>query len=199
VDEKHLGILIADVSGHGLPSALIASMLQTAFAAQAPKAAEPAEVLSGLNRALCGRFQSQFVTAAYLFVDLENGTVNYGGAAHPPLLLWHSKTGHATACLENGLMLGPFTDAQYSATTFPLEKGDRIVLFTDGILEATSSSGSEFGLDGLKQILEAKHDLSVTSFADAVLTALSSWSENAVGPGQSDDITLLAMDFNAPA
>src|SRR5215813_5754815 len=69
IDEKHLGILIADVSGHGLPSALIASILQTAFAAQGPNASDPARVLSGLNKALSGKFRSDYVTAAYLFVD----------------------------------------------------------------------------------------------------------------------------------
>src|SRR5499427_3988275 len=67
VDEKHVGILIADVSGHGLPSALIASMLQSAFAAQSAHASDPVRVLTGLNQALCGKFQWHFVTATYLF------------------------------------------------------------------------------------------------------------------------------------
>jgi sigma-B regulation protein RsbU (phosphoserine phosphatase) len=64
VDEKHVGILVADVSGHGLPSALIASMLQVALTAQAAHASDPARVLSGLNQALCGKFEHNFVTAA---------------------------------------------------------------------------------------------------------------------------------------
>src|SRR5215813_283502 len=66
VDEKHLGILLADVSGHGLPSALIASMLQVALAAQVQHASEPGKVLAGLNKALCGKFTENFVTAAYV-------------------------------------------------------------------------------------------------------------------------------------
>src|SRR5947209_4168447 len=65
IDDKHLGILIADVSGHGLSSALIASMLQVALTAQVVHASEPAKVLSGLNHALCGKFTQHFVTAAY--------------------------------------------------------------------------------------------------------------------------------------
>lgn len=64
-------MLIADVSGHGLPAALIASMLQMALAGQVAHAANPAQVLTGLNQALCGKFQSHYVTAAYLFADLE--------------------------------------------------------------------------------------------------------------------------------
>jgi sigma-B regulation protein RsbU (phosphoserine phosphatase) len=70
VDEQHVGILIADVSGHGLPAALIASMLQVSLAAQFAHASEPAQVLAGLNLALCGKFARHFVTAAYLFVEL---------------------------------------------------------------------------------------------------------------------------------
>jgi phosphoserine phosphatase RsbU/P len=197
IDEKHLGILIADVSGHGLPSALIASMLQTAFAAQAPYASDPGRVLSELNRAFCGKFRSHYVTAAYLFLDIDKRTVNYAGAAHTPVLLWQSKTGRASECIENGLMLGPFQDAKYSAITFPLEEGDKIVLMTDGIIEVMDSSNKEFGMERLRQILESQHSLPASCFVDAVLDALSGWSEEAIGPGQSDDITLLAIDFKA--
>ena len=84
VDEKHLGILIADVSGHGLPAALIASMLKVALAAQSPHAFDPARVLAGLNQSLCGKFKHHFVTAAYLFVDMEKNSISYAGAGHPP-------------------------------------------------------------------------------------------------------------------
>lgn len=197
IDEKHVGILIADVSGHGLPSALIASMLQTAFAAQALNAADPARVLSGLNQALCGKFRSHYVTAAYLFLDIDKNTVKYAGAAHPPLLLWQSKHGRASECVENGLMLGPFAHSIYSAITFPLEEGDKIVLITDGIIEARDSSDKEFGMERLRQIVDSQHSLPVSHFADAVLDGLAGWSQEAIGPGQSDDITLLAIDFKA--
>src|SRR6201986_2520273 len=66
VDGKHIGILVADVSGHGMPAALIASMLKIALAAQAANAADPAKVLLGLNQTLCGKFQHHYVTAAYV-------------------------------------------------------------------------------------------------------------------------------------
>jgi len=83
IDDKHVGALIADVSGHGLPSAFIASMLQTQLAAQAPNAYNPPHVLSGLNKALYGKFRSHYVTAAHLYIDIDNGTATYAGAAHP--------------------------------------------------------------------------------------------------------------------
>jgi sigma-B regulation protein RsbU (phosphoserine phosphatase) len=198
VDEKHLGILIADVSGHGLPSALIASMVQSALAWQSAHASDPSQVLSGLNRAINGKFEGHFVTAAYLFVDLDKGIVKYAGAGHPPLLLWQEKLGRVSECVENGLVLGLFADPSYSSVTFSPQRGDRIVMFTDGIVEAKNSGGSEFGVDRVRQILESKHDLPLGRFVDTVLYRLSAWSEHAIGSSQSDDLTLLAIDFNAP-
>ena len=194
-DDQHVGILIADVSGHGLPSALIASMLQSALAAQSPHASDPTQVLAGLNRAIHGKFERHYVTASYLFVDTLQGTVRYSGAAHPPFLVWQARTGRITEYVENGLMLGPFGDSPYSAGTLSLEPGDRVLLFTDGLLEVKNAAGRDFGVDGVRQILECKHDLPPGRFADALLYALSNWSEDAIGPRQSDDITIIAIGF----
>jgi phosphoserine phosphatase RsbU/P len=97
VDEKHLGILVADVSGHGLPAALIASMLKVALAAQSSHAFDPARVLAGLNESLCGKFKDHFVTAAYIFVDMEKNYIRYAGAGHPPLLLWRAYSANVSA------------------------------------------------------------------------------------------------------
>ncbi len=195
LDEKHLGVLIADVSGHGLPSALIASMLQSAFAAQAAHASDPVRVLSALNRALFGKFRSHFVTAAYVFLDLEKSALNYAGAGHPPLLLWRKSSGTVTEVLENGVFLGPFYDSTYSAVPLSLECGDRIILYTDGIVEAASPSREEFGMDRFKGMVEQNHALSADRFADTLLDGVARWSEKVSGASQSDDITLLAIDF----
>jgi phosphoserine phosphatase RsbU/P len=198
VDEKRLGILIADVFGHGLPSALIASMLQSAFAAQSAHASDPVRVLSALNRALFGKFRSHFVTAAYIFLDLEKSSVNYAGAGHPPLLVWRKRSGNVTEVLENGIFLGPFHDSTYSAVPLSLEDGDRIILYTDGIVEAKNSSREEFGMDRLKEMVEANHALPADQFADSLLDSVARWSANISGHTQSDDITLLAIDFKGP-
>src|ERR1700758_673275 len=93
VDNKRIGIFVADVSGHGMPAALIASMLKIALSAQAAHAADPARVLLGLNQALCGKFERHYVTAAYVFLDMLKGTLTYAGAGHPPLMLWGGSKG----------------------------------------------------------------------------------------------------------
>lgn len=195
IDDKHLGILIADVSGHGLPSALIASMLQVALTAQVAHASEPAKVLSGLNRALCGKFTQNFVTAAYVYVDLEKSLMRYAGAGHPPVMQFRPSTGKADKVLENGLILGMFDEATYQALECPLEPGDRHVLYTDGILEAASPAAELYGEDRFMHFMENNHALNAGQFADAFLDDIAKWTAQSAGEGQQDDITLLLFDF----
>jgi sigma-B regulation protein RsbU (phosphoserine phosphatase) len=195
IDDKHIGILIADVSGHGLPSALIASMLQVALTGQAAHAPEPGKVLVGLNRAFCGKFTDNFVTAAYVFVDLENNLMRYAGAGHPPMLQWRNSTGKATQVLENGLVLGIIEEASYEALEFLLEPGDRYVLCTDGILEAANSAQEQFGADRLMSFMKNHKHLEAEPFSQTLLDGLAGWSNQAVDQGQQDDITLLVIDY----
>src|SRR5215471_3136084 len=159
VDDRHVGILVADVSGHGLPAAMIASMLQVAFTAQFAHASEPGRVLSGLNKALCGKFRTHFVTAAYMFVDMEKNSISYAGAGHPPLLLWRMSKRGAIEVEENGLLLGHFPGESYSPVQLPVEPGDKAILYTDGILEARNLSEEMFGVDRFKKFLEANYAL----------------------------------------
>jgi sigma-B regulation protein RsbU (phosphoserine phosphatase) len=198
VDEKRVGILVADVSGHGLPAALIASMLQVALTAQFAHASNPGRVLSGLNQALCGRFQHHFVTAVYVFVDMEKKSMSYAGAGHPPLLLWRTSTGSASEVVENGLLLGLFPEEAYSVGEIPIEPGDKVLLYTDGILETKSPSEQEFGLDLFKGFLESNHNLRGDLFANSLVDQLSNWSENPKGQALGDDITFLTIDFQSP-
>jgi len=196
VDDKHVGILVADVSGHGLPAALIASMLKVALAAQSQHAFDPSLVLAGLNRSLCGKFKHHYVTAIYVFVDMEKKSIRYAGAGHPPLLLWCTSTGSASEVLKNGLLLGLFPEETYSVEEVPVGPGDKAVLYTDGILEASSPSDHEFGMDLFKEFLESNHHLTAGRFADSLLDELSAWSGHPKEHGR-DDITLLAIDFQS--
>jgi serine phosphatase RsbU (regulator of sigma subunit) len=195
IDDKHIGILIADVSGHGLPSALIASMLQVAVTGQAGHASEPAKVLLGLNRALCGKFTHNFVTAAYIYADLEENLMRYAGAGHPPVLQWRNSTGKTVQVLENGFALGMFEKATYEALEFHLEPGDRYILYTDGILEAANSGQEEFGADRFMRFIEDHKNLGANQFSQTFLTDLSRWSNQTAEQWQQDDITLLVIDF----
>ncbi len=193
VDEKRIGILIADVSGHGMPAALISSMLKIALAGQRAQACDPARLLSGLNDALYGKFQGHYVTAAYALIDTEKHTISYAGAGHPPLLIRSQCTGTARQLLENGLFLGFFPEVTYSAVEAPFERGDCCVLYTDGIAEMTNPSEEQFGMKRLQLFLEEHHDLKAGTFVDSLLDELARWSDHASGREAEDDLTLLAV------
>jgi serine phosphatase RsbU (regulator of sigma subunit) len=193
IDCKRVGILVADVSGHGMPAALIASMLKIALAAQADHAADPARVLQGLNQALCGKFQHHYVTAAYAFVDMEKSTLTYAGAGHPPLLLWGARSGEVRDIAENGLFLGKFNFATYSSVEVPLKPGDWGLLYTDGIPETTNVSQVEFGTERFRQFLVAERNKSADQFADRLLEELSRWSAHRQGEDLDDDITMVVI------
>jgi phosphoserine phosphatase RsbU/P len=195
VDERRVGILIADVTGHGVPAALIASMLKVAFAGQAAHADDPARLLAGLNRALCGKFEDHFVTAAYVYVDLERGTMKYGGAAHPALMVAPGGTGDVREVEQNGLMLGMFPEAEYSAAEIAVTRGDRCLLCTDGILEARTAAGEEFGRSGCAEVLKAQRGTTAAQAADAVLESAVKFAGYNAERGQDDDMTLLVVDF----
>jgi phosphoserine phosphatase RsbU/P len=192
VDDKHIGILVADVSGHGMPAALIASMLKIALSSQVDHATDPARVLLGLNNALCGKFEHHFVTAAYVFVDMEKGVLTYAGAGHPPLLLWGG-SGEIRSVEENGLFLGKFGFATYTSVKLPIKTGDRILLYTDGIPETTNPAGVEFGTDGFRQFLQTEQSTSADEFADQLLEELSRWSARGASEELDDDMTIMAI------
>jgi len=196
VDEKRIGILVADVSGHGMPAALISSMLKIALAGQRSQACDPAGVLSGLNEALCGKFQGHYITAAYALIDTAKQTISYAGAGHPPLLIRSRDTGTTRRLLENGLFLGFFPETTYSAVEAPFQKGDWCVLYTDGIPEMTNPLDEQFGMTRLQGFLEKHHELSAGKFVDGLLDELTCWSDHASGREAEDDITLLAVHLN---
>jgi phosphoserine phosphatase RsbU/P len=195
VDQRHIGVLVADVTGHGIPAALIASMLKVAFAGQASHADDPARVLTGLNRALCGKFEEHFVTAAYLFFDLENHLLRYSAAGHPPLLLANRAEPNVREIQENGLMLGIFPEATYSSVEIRIDPGDRCLLYTDGVFEASNAAREEFGKARCKEFLESRRSLPAVDFADDLLASVAAFSGSNSGRSQEDDITLLVLDF----
>jgi len=195
VDEKRVGILVADVTGHGVPAALIASMLKVAFASQAAQAHDPARVLTGLNGALCGKFEEHFVTAAYLFVDLEKSLLHYSAAGHPPLMFASRAVGSVREIEENGLMLGMFPEAAYSSVEIHVSPGDRCLLYTDGLFEAKNAAQEEFGRARCKEFLETQLDVPVARFANALLDNIAGFSGHNSTRAQEDDITLLVLDF----
>jgi sigma-B regulation protein RsbU (phosphoserine phosphatase) len=193
-----LGVLIADVSGHGVPAALSASMVKVAIRAQREWAEDPARVLTGLNSILCGNLQGQFVTAGYLYLDPGRAAMTYAGAGHPPMLVWRAQEKKVEEIEENGLMLGIFPEGAYKSMTATLGNGDRFVLYTDGIAEAPSPSGEEFGMERFKNFVSENARQPAQEFCDRLVQQVAAWCGNSNGNNeQHDDLTLIVVDYKA--
>jgi phosphoserine phosphatase RsbU/P len=186
--DKLLTILVADVSGHGVPAALVACMLKICFAAQRTNAADPAAILSGLNSMLRDSLGGQYLTAACAAIDTQTRTITYSGAGHPPTLLTRSKTDELVLLAENGFFIGPFPKATYGNTSSPFGSGDRLLLYTDGITEASIHAGEEFGSERLGQFLLRASESEPSVTLDRLFKEVTKGA-------QQDDLTAVLVRF----
>ncbi|HKD78126.1 MAG TPA: SpoIIE family protein phosphatase [Candidatus Angelobacter sp.] len=193
-DGRGLGALVADVSGHGVPAALSASMVKIAIRSQTDRAESPAEVLSGLNSALFGNMQGQFVTAGYLFLNAANRELTYAGAGHPPLLVWRAQERRVETIEENGLFLGTFPECQYANIKTGFGPGDRCLMYTDGVLEAPNQAEEEFGMDRLRIFLAENFNLPAGHFCEALSKRIETWCNRGEKEAH-DDLTIVTIDY----
>jgi phosphoserine phosphatase RsbU/P len=188
-----LGVLVADVSGHGVPAALIASMVKGALIAQSPFGHDPARVLWGMNQFFSGRFEREFVTAAYAYLDPAHARLRYGAAGHPPALLV-SADGRVAEIVNNGVMLGHFPDWAYTSIEQPFAAGDRLILYTDGLIEATNERGDFFDAERLCSLARDGRAQTPDVFADTLLRGIDAWTGGAAAGGFADDVTIVVVD-----
>ncbi|MDE3155988.1 MAG: PP2C family protein-serine/threonine phosphatase [Acidobacteriota bacterium] len=172
--DGRVGILVADVSGHGIPAALVASMVKLAFTTQARHAHDPARVLTAMNAALAGQLERGFVTAVYAVIDTGRRTMTAANAGHPPLLVGRADRG-VEELSAHGLMLGVVPDASYTNTELELLAGDRILFYTDGVTEARNPEDEFFDDDRVKAWLTSAGEPEAGPLADAALDALARW------------------------
>ena len=191
VDDQHIGFLVADVSGHGVPAALIASMIKIAAQSVNHCASDPAEVIRRLGSTLSNHLRGQFVTAAYLWIDTAARTARYSAAGHPPLLRWRAADATLTRIESNGLLFGVTSDCSYPECDILIADGDRFLLYTDGITEPENAAGEAFGDSKLEQIVRDNRSKNAAELSAHLVAELRSWQS--ASPAQ-DDITLIVID-----
>jgi len=190
VDPHRAGFLVADVSGHGVPAALIASMIKVAMQSVVTCADDPPSVLRGVERALCGQLRGQFVSAAYLWLDTENCKALYSAAGHPPLLRWSQ--GKLERIQSNGLIFGVASDCDYPVCEMSITTGDRFLLYTDGLIEPENTHGESFGDCKLEEVVRENQLRPPSELSDRLLSELRYWKP--ASTTQQDDITLIVID-----
>jgi sigma-B regulation protein RsbU (phosphoserine phosphatase) len=189
--EGKWGILIADVSGHGTPAAVIMAVTHSLAHTFAGPSHLPDEVLTHLNRHLTALYTSHsddFVTAFYGVYDPAQRILTYSSAGHNPPRLKRCADGSLTLLdRARGLPLGISPMERYQTETYQLVPGDELVLYTDGVTEATNKQGEMFGLERLDKVLE-NCTLGASDLLKAVLAAVEEFTE---GRPAADDRTVL--------
>ena len=197
IDRHRLGLSLGDASGKGVPAALLASNLQAAVRSAAGRLLEPADLCAHVNRALCDSMTGgHFITFFYGVLDTTSGELRYCNAGHlPPILA--SADGRLARLETGGMVLGIAAEAAYREGTVALGRGDRLLIYTDGLTEARSPDGEEFAEDGLRRALaETSAGAGGKSLVDGVLSRVRAFC----GGPREDAQTLLVIcrDPGAP-
>jgi sigma-B regulation protein RsbU (phosphoserine phosphatase) len=182
-------VVLADVSGHGVPAALVASMLKVAIAAEADRYDTPGETLTGVNRALTGKFESAYVTACCFVFDPARNTLSYAAAGHPPSLLRRAD-GRIERLDHGGIVLTMMAAIPYTSTDVTFSPGDRLLVYSDGLTETVRAGSDEFFGDAqLTRVLQALAP--GDNMLDTVLDARERWCG---GAALTDDISVVTVE-----
>jgi sigma-B regulation protein RsbU (phosphoserine phosphatase) len=185
------GVLIADVSGHGTPAAVMMAILHSLAHGHPGHPEPPAALLEHVNKRLAARYTNEneiFITAFYGIYDPDRRLFSYSCAGHNPPQLRRCSLGHVDSIEDvGGPPLGLFDDVEYPQATLTVRPGDILVLYTDGIVEAMNVYHEQFGLERLNQVL-ARCDLAASELCSAILAAIESFTG---GTAAHDDRTLL--------
>ncbi|HSP92618.1 MAG TPA: SpoIIE family protein phosphatase [Vicinamibacterales bacterium] len=184
------GVALGDVSGKGAPAALLTAAVQGMFTVEADVAAGPAGTIAKINRGLKQRnIESKFVTMFFGVLSADGSLVYCNGGHNAPVLL---SRGGVSRLETGGMILGMFDFASYDQEKLVLEPGDTLVIFSDGISEAQSPDGEEYGDDRLIACLEANRGAAPAAMREALLASARTF---AAGAMQSDDMTVLIVRY----
>jgi sigma-B regulation protein RsbU (phosphoserine phosphatase) len=190
-DEKdELGVLIADVSDKGAPAAIFMAVARSLIRGNAASAESPVQAMRRANRQIVADSRAgMFVTAFYLLLSPENGRIRYVNAGHNlPLVV--RAGGRIEELMKGGMALGWFDDNPLAEREVELERGDLLILYTDGVTEACNLHQEEFGLPRFRELLSTCHNAPAPAVVKRINRAVSEFAGEAVA---ADDITLVVL------
>ena len=193
IDENQLCFCVGDVSGKGVPAALFMAVSKTLIKSRATDEFSSAAILSWVNSELAAENDSaMFVTVFLAILDVKSGELVYTNAGHNPPYIKRADGSLEPVDERHGPVVGALEDLEYREDRTTLSKGDVIFLYTDGVTEAMNTDGALFSKERLADLLESREFLSAE---DAVRSTLRSVQQFVEGAEQSDDITLMSVQF----
>ena len=186
------GILVADVTGHGIHAALLAFMSSLSFKNAAPGSRSTRAVLERVNAQLVGKLHAgNFVAMFYAIVDVNRRTLTYTQAGIPPALL--ARGPNAIRLEAKSPMLGLFDGASFVEETIRLEPGDKLLFYTDAVSESMRADGEMLGVEGLRRFLERYHDLGIEALVKELYRYGQTYSGQA---GYEDDFSMIGLELS---
>ena len=187
-----LGVSIADIAGKGLPAALLMSNLQAAVRAFAQESVPPSSICASVNRLLCRNMASgRFATFCYARLDIAKRRIVYSNAGHNPPLLVRA-AGDIVRLTEGGMVLGVFPETGYQQAECALERGDRLIFYTDGITEARDPHGEEYTEERLAEAALRVRANDAAAIKDALLQDVTTFCAGRF----DDDATLIVVGLS---
>ena len=197
IDDSHLGIVMADVSGKGIPAALFMMVSKILIQNIAMMGNSPAEVLKYVNNQLCtNNPEDMFVTVWYGCLDLDTGTLTASNAGHEYPVLKKTDGSFELIKDKHGLVIGGMEGARYSEYTLQMDPGSKLFIYTDGIPEATNINEEMFGSERLVRTLRMKEDGTPKDIINQVDSAVRDFVKEAP---QFDDLTMLCLEYKGQA
>jgi len=184
--EDRVGILIGDVSGKGISAALYMARFSSSFRYVAHLTNSPSLALKRLNLSLLKSPRGMFLTCIYLLVDIATGSAHLSAAGHPPFL-WITEGQVKVMSVQAGPPLG-MIPAEYPTTTISLEKGDRLLLVTDGVFEAEDKAGQRLGFENLVRFIDTHR-----KEKDLVNIMINYVDDFSKGAEKADDLTIVEL------
>jgi serine phosphatase RsbU (regulator of sigma subunit)/pSer/pThr/pTyr-binding forkhead associated (FHA) protein len=188
--ESRFGFALGDVAGKGAPAALLAAVIQGIFVGHVQTSHDPGVMMAAVNRSLLTRAVEARFATLFLGVLDPAGTLTYSNAGHSPPFLFSSAGAQRLA--GGGTVLGVFDGARYESVTVQLQRGDTVVVFSDGVSEARNPQGEEFGDDRICSTLAPLAGLPVQAILDALLAAVRDFAATVA---QNDDITAVVVRY----
>ncbi len=193
IDDSHCAVLVADVSGKGVPAALFMMRAKTLLRQLLSQGDDPAEAMAYANDALVAyNDEEMFVTVWLAVLDLETGRLSYSNGGHNPPVLHHADGSVEWVRNRSGMFLGSFAGLPYRGHELQMAPGDTLLLYTDGVTEAVSEQETYYGDDRLFGLLGGLGDEAPEDFVRTVRSDVADFAGNAA---QADDITVLTLRF----
>ncbi len=197
VNDRKYAFVMADVSGHGVPAALVSSMAKGYFLSITNEKMKPSDICKEINNKIMkhsSKIMNYFLSAFYIILDIETGEIEYTSAGHHPAILYRSDKDVLESLETQGNLIGAFDEATYETMVNHINVGDRILLYTDGVIETRNKNGEYYNQNILNEFVKNNSKLPPEIFVNNLIKDIEKFAS---GMPIDDDIAILYFEYTS--